>query len=138
MRTLYLVLANLILVVHALVVLFNVGTLPVIWLGYIRNWSFVRNFFFRITHLVLIAFVVAESLLGDVCPLTTWENLWLTKAGVGPRYQGDYIVHWIHRVMFYDLDEKVFTVSYVLFFLLVVWTFIWVKPRRPSRWIRKP
>ena len=138
MRTFYLLLADAVLVMHALVVLFNVGALPVIWLGYFRNWSFVRNLGFRITHLLLIAFVAAESILGGVCPLTTWENLWLTKAGVGPRYQTDYIAHWIHRLIFYDLNERVFTVSYVLFFLLVLLTFLWVKPRLPHRYIRNP
>jgi len=138
MRTVYLLLADSILVVHALIVLFNVGALPIIWLGYFRNWAFVRNLGFRITHLLLIAFVAAQSLLGDVCPLTTLENLWLTKAGVGPRYQKGYIVYWIHRLIFYDLNEKVFTVSYVLFFLLVLLTFIWVKPRFLRRYTRTP
>ena len=119
--------------VHALLVLFNVGALPVIWIGYFRNWNFVRNLGFRVTHLLLIGFVVAESLLGAFCPLTTWENLWLTKAGVGPRYERGYIAYWIHQLIFYDVNEKVFTTAYVLFFLLVLFTLIWVRPRMSRR-----
>ena len=138
MRERYLLLANLILVLHALIILFNVGALPVIWLGYFRNWGFVRNFAFRMGHLALIAFVVAESFLGAFCPLTTWENLWLTKAGVGPRYQRGYIAHWIHRLIFYDLNEWVFTIAYLVFFLLVLLTFVWVRPRLPRRCISNP
>jgi hypothetical protein len=51
MRALYLALADLILFVHGLIVLFNVGALPVIWVGYYRNWKFVRNLGFRLVHL---------------------------------------------------------------------------------------
>jgi hypothetical protein len=133
MRTLYLVLADSILLAHAMIVFFNVAALPVIWVGYFRKWTFVRNLWFRIGHLLLIAFVAAETLLGDVCPLTTSENYWLTKAGVGPRYQRDYIGHWLHELLFYDADQKVFTIAYVTFFVLVLLTFVLVKPRLPRR-----
>ena len=44
MHRLYLVLADAILVVHGVIVLFNVGALPVIWLGHLRGWRFVRSF----------------------------------------------------------------------------------------------
>jgi hypothetical protein len=135
-RDRYLLLADLILLLHALIVLFNVAALPVIWLGYFRNWSFVRNFSFRIGHLLLIGFVVAESFLGAFCPLTTWEDMLLTKAGVGPRYERGYIAHWVHRLMFYEFSETVFTIAYLLFFLLVLLTFIWVKPQMP-RWAHR-
>jgi hypothetical protein len=43
-------LADVILVLHALLVLFNVGALPVIWVGHFRGWAFVRNFYFRSVH----------------------------------------------------------------------------------------
>ncbi|HWH72020.1 MAG TPA: DUF2784 domain-containing protein [Candidatus Sulfotelmatobacter sp.] len=133
MRTLYLLLADVILVAHALIVLFNLGALPIIWLGALRHWRFVRNFAFRLTHLLLIAFIAAETLLGTVCPLTTWENQWRLKAGVDPLYQGDFITHWVHWLIFYDIDERWFIAAYVLFFVLVLLTFLGVKPRPPRR-----
>src|ERR1041385_3345967 len=133
MRTLYLLLADLILAAHALIVFFNLGALPVIWIGYFRKWSFVRNLWFRLTHLLLIAFIAAESLLVEVCPFTTWENSLLTKAGVGPRYERDYVGHWLHELLFYDADPKVFTIAYVTFFVLVLLTLILVKPRLRRR-----
>jgi hypothetical protein len=137
MRTLYLLLADLILATHALIVFFNVAALPVIWIGYFCKWSFVRNLYFRLAHLLLIAFIAGESLLGDICPLTTWENHWLTKAGVGPRYERDYVGHWLHELLFYDADPKVFTVAYVTFFVLVLLTFAVVRPRFPRRGSQK-
>src|SRR6266446_1324592 len=137
MQNRYQLLADAILVLHALIVLFNVGALPVIWVGYFRKWSFVRNFSFRTAHLLLIGFVAAESILGTICPLTTWEDKLRLRAGVGPRYQGGYIAHWLHQLIFYDLDEKFFAVAYALFFALVVFTWVWVRPRPPRWWLQR-
>ena len=130
MRLFYLILADLILVLHALIVAFNLGALPVIWLGHFFRWRFVRNFTFRVTHVALIVFITAETLFGAVCPFTTWENWCLTKAGVGPRYERDCIGYWVHRLLFYDFREKVFMAGYVVFLLLVLLTLAWVRPER--------
>ena len=130
MRLFYLILADLILVLHALIVAFNLGALPAIWLGHFCRWQFVRNFTFRITHVALIAFITAESLIGASCPFTTWENWSLTKAGVGPRYERDCIGYWVHRLLFYDCNEKAFMTAYVVFLLLVLVTLVCIRPER--------
>jgi len=137
MQRLYLLLADAILVAHALIVFFNVGALPVIWLGYARGWKFVRAFSFRVAHLLLIGFVAAESVMGAICPLTTWEDTLRMKGGANPRYPGGYVAHWLHRLIFYDLDERFFAVGYGLFFALVVFTLFWVKPHPPAWWRRR-
>jgi Protein of Unknown function (DUF2784) len=137
MQRLYLLLADGILLLHALIVLFNVGSLPVIWLGRFRGWRFVRDFSFRTAHLVLIGFVAAESLLGVICPLTSWENDLRLKAGTNPLYQGGFVSHWLHRLIFYDLSPEFFAVAYGLFFALVAFTWVWVKPRPPAWWQRR-
>ncbi len=137
MQRLYLLMANAILVAHALIVLFNVGALPVIWVGHFRGWRFVRNFSFRAVHLLLIGYVAGESLVGAICPLTTWEDDLRLKAGVSFRYQRGCLTYWLHRLIFYNLDERFFTVAYGIFFALVVLTLVWVKPRSPAWWGRK-
>ena len=133
MPKLYLLLADALLVLHAVIVLFNVGAVPVIWAGHFRRWKFVRAFSFRVVHLALIGFIAAESILGMICPLTTWEDALRTKAGADPRYQGGYLAHWLHRLLFYDLDERWFIAGYGLFFALVVFTWVRVRPHPPSR-----
>jgi hypothetical protein len=130
-------LADLILVLHALIVFFNVGALPLIWLGHFRHWQFVRNFSFRLVHLMLIGFIAAESIFGMICPLTTWENQLRSNAGLEPRYQGGYIAHWVHNLLFYDLDARVFTIAYISFFALVLFTLYAVKPKLPHWGPRK-
>jgi len=137
MPWLYLLLADVILVLHALIVFFNVGALPVIWVGHFRGWRFVRAFSFRAAHVLLIAFVAAESTLGLICPLTTWENDLRMDAGAGSRYPGGCLTYWLHRVIFYDLPAWCFAVGYGLFFALVVFTLFWVKPRPPAWWRRR-
>lgn len=138
MQTRYSIFADSILVLHVAIVLFNVGALPVIWLGYFRGWQFVRSFSFRVTHLLLIGFIAAESLLGAICPLTTWEDKLRRQAGAEGRYQGGFIAHWLHELIFYDLSENVFAIGYGVFFALVLFTFFRVRPRRPKWWARGP
>ena len=96
----------------------------------------MRDFSFRLAHLVLIAFIAAESLLGAICPLTNWEDALRAKAGADPRYSSGFVADWLHRLLFYDLNEKVFTVAYGLFFLLVILTWLWVRPHPPIWWKR--
>jgi len=133
-----LLLADALLVLHAVIVLFNVGAVPVIWVGHFCGWKFVRAFAFRVVHLALIAFVAAEGVLGMICPLTNWEDALRAKAGADPRYQDGYLAHWLHRLIFYDLDERFFTVGYALFFALAVFTWLRVRPRPPGRWRTSP
>ena len=132
MERLYLVLADLVLVVHAGFVAFVVCGLALIWIGWFRRWAFVRNFWFRAAHLAAMGVVAAESLAGMVCPLTTWENQLRLLAGGAQRYQGSFIQHWLHQALFFDLDARTFTAVYVAVFLLVALSLWLVPPRRPG------
>ena len=132
MTFVYSFLADAILVIHALIVFFNVGALPAIWIGHFRGWSFARNFWFRMAHLALIAFIAAESALGAICPLTTWEDQLRIKAGLDPRYHGSFVQHWVHWLIFYNADQRIFAIGYGVFFALVLLTLFVVKPRRPN------
>lgn len=67
-------LADLVLLLHVLFVLFVGGGLPAIWIGAVRRRPWCRAPWFRGLHLGAIGFVVAETLLGYACPLTLWED----------------------------------------------------------------
>ncbi len=124
-------LADALLVFHAMVVIFNIGALPVIWVGHFRCWSFVRNFYFRSFHLLLLGLVATETLLGVMCPLTTWEDALRSSGGGGVMQPDGFVAAWVHRLLFYDAPAWAFTGAYLLFFLLVVFTWYWVRPRSP-------
>jgi hypothetical protein len=137
MQWFYLILADAILISHALIVLFNVASLPLIWLGRFFQWRFVRNFYFRTGHLLLIGYIALQAMAGQMCPLTDWEDQLRLKAGTDAHYAGSFVAHWVQRLLFYHAEEWVFTLAYVLFFALVLATLFWVKPE-PPRWWRTP
>jgi hypothetical protein len=121
--------ADAILVVHALFVLFVVGGFALILAGG-RRWSWVRNRAFRALHLAAIGFVAIEALLGFTCPLTIWED-WLRAAGPGER---SFVGRWVARLLYYDFPEWVFAIAYCGFALAVAWAWRAIPPRpRSSR-----
>jgi hypothetical protein len=128
-------LADAILVLHFAFVLFVVAGLLLTWIGYFAGWKFVRNPWFRSAHLLAMAVVVAESLFGVICPLTKWETALRLKAGEEASYAGSFIQQWVHRVMFFEIPERTFTMIYVVFFALMVLSLV-VVPPRPFRALR--
>ncbi len=76
---------------------------------------------------------MAETVMGFECPLTTWENHLRVLAEGGVRYETSFVQHWVHRVLFYEANERVFTVAYALFFLAVLLSLWLVRPRWPGR-----
>lgn len=126
----FLGLANLVLVLHVVVVLFVVGGLVLIVLGNWRRWSWVNAWWFRLAHLAAIAVVVAESWFGIVCPLTTLEA-WLRVRAGAPLYGGTgFVEHWLQRLLYYDAPAWVFTLGYTAFALLVGLAWWRFPPRR--------
>jgi hypothetical protein len=130
---LFALLADLVLIVHVTFVVFVIGGLMLIWLGRFCGWSFVRNGWFRLTHLAAIGIVAAEALTGLICPLTTWENQLRQLAGSEARYAGSFMQHWLHQVLFFDADANFFKVAYLIFFLAVALSLWLVPPRLPRR-----
>jgi hypothetical protein len=118
-------LADAILIVHFMFVLFVMGGLIATWIGAALGWAWVRSLRFRVAHLAAILFVMAESLVGMACPLTVWEDF-LRQTGSD---RASFMQRWVGRLIFYDLPEWIFTLAYVLFALAVVATFWLVRPR---------
>ena len=131
----YVLLADIIVVIHFAYVAFVVVGLGAILLGYFRRWRWVRNFWFRAVHLTMIAIVVGESLCGAYCPLTTWEEN-LRAAGGESLQPGGFIARWASDLLFVDLTITELTVYYVAFGAAVLLTFIIAPPRWP--WKKKP
>ena len=120
--------ADIILVVHFAFVLFVVGGLALIWIGYAAGWQWVRHVWFRVAHLAAIVFVAGEALLDVACPLTIWEDA--LRSTTGSAAGESFIARWVHRLMFYAAPEWMFTLLYVAFALMVAATFWFIPPRR--------
>jgi len=120
-------LADVVLMVHGLFVLFVVGGFGLILAGASR-WSWVRHRAFRVAHLAVIVFVAAEALLGVTCPLTRWEDL-LRAGAPGER---SFVGRWVASLLYYDLPEWVFALVYIAFALAVAWAWRAIPPRARS------
>jgi hypothetical protein len=118
-------LADAIVVIHLLIMVFITAGLPLIYIGAARRWRWTRDWRWRVTHLAAIGFVAAESLAGIVCPLTLWED-----ALRGQESQEGFIERWVDRILFYDFPTWVFTVAYTVFAALVMVTWFVVPPRK--------
>lgn len=124
----YAFLADVVLIVHVGFVAFVIVALLAVLVGWLLGWGWVRNLWFRISHVVAIGIVVAESWAGVTCPLTTWEDNLRRLAGQNVA-DGSFIGRWLQSVLFYDFEPWVFTVAYTTFGGLVLLTFLLAPPR---------
>jgi len=120
-------LADAVLVVHVLFVLFVVGGFALILAGAGR-WTWIRNRAFRVSHVAAIVFVAAEALLGLTCPLTGWEDA-LRATG---REERSFIGRWLAWLLYYNLPEWFFAIAYAAFALAVIVCWWAIPPRARS------
>ena len=129
----YRIAADLILIVHFGFVLFVVLSVPVVWIGYFLNRKYVHDPIFRITHLAAMGLVIAQALCSAICPLTKWEAQLRLKAGAEQVYPGTFIQYWVHKIMFYEASQSTFLIIYLVFFAVIILTFVIVRPQRKRK-----
>jgi Protein of Unknown function (DUF2784) len=126
------ILADAVVLFHAAYVTFVVCGFAAIVLGSAFEWEWVREFWFRLAHLVAIGVVFLEEITGEECPLTTLEDA--LRAGAGQqRYADDFVGYWAHRLIFYNAPAWEFAALYAGFTLLVASAFWFVPPKLPWR-----
>ncbi|MEM1154856.1 MAG: DUF2784 domain-containing protein [Pseudomonadota bacterium] len=126
---LYSVAADAILILHVGFIAFIIVGLLLVFAGYFLAWNWVRNPWFRTAHLLGIAVVVVQSWFGIICPLTTWEMALRAKAGQDA-YAGSFIAHWLGELIYYQAAPWVFATAYTLFGVLVILSWLLVRPYR--------
>ena len=102
--------------------------LLLILMGGLRQWSWVRNDWFRFLHMGAILVVVLQSLVGMICPLTTLE-MWLRARAGDTTYEGSFVAQWLHALLYYTAPDWVFTLVYVVFGAAIVGAWFFVPPR---------
>jgi hypothetical protein len=124
-------LADALLSLHMLVVLLVVGLLPLVLVGRGLGWRWVRHRGLRLTHLGLMAFITVQAWLGQLCPLTVWEQELRRLAGHSS-YSESFIEHWLSRLLYWDAPWWVFVAAYTVFALIVASAWWWVRPVSPN------
>ncbi len=127
--TYFLLAADAVLLLHVFIVVFIVIGLVLILVGKACRWSWVRNPWFRVAHLIAIIVVVIQSWFGALCPLTSIENALRLRAS-GTVYSGTFISHWLEIILYYQAPPWIFVVAYTVFGALVIGCWYWVSPRR--------
>ena len=124
--------ADAIVVFHFCYVLFAVGGELLILLGWLLHWRWIRNIAFRIVHLASVVVVAVEALIGVLCPLTEWEYRLRFLAGQTFEEEIPFMARMVRRIIFYDFPTWVFTLTYILFTMLVAATLLLAPPRRKA------
>ncbi len=118
-------LANLVLAVHVLVILFNVFGLVAVPLGAWRGWRFVRVFWWRALHLASLALVALQAVFGQACFLTIWQSVLMRGAGETAS-DVPLIQRWVMHAIFWPLPGWVFVALYlaILAYTLALWRLV--------------
>lgn len=120
--------ADLVLLLHLAIVLFNTLGLVLVWLGAALDWRWVRIFAFRIAQLVLMGYIALQAAIGQICPLTLLED-----ALRGAADERGFIARWAAALLYWNAPPWVFAVGYVAWFVLMLATWWWVRPVRSRR-----
>ena len=120
--SLYSVLAVLVLILHALFILWVVfGAL------FTRSRPVLRWL-----HIVSLVWGMLTELLPLPCPLTVLENSLEAKAGVQP-YQGGFLLHYLDKLVYPDISATLLTVAGVIICALNLVLYgrqMWIAQRR--------
>jgi hypothetical protein len=128
----YGILADMLVAVHTAYVSYVVFGQLLIWLGLLLRWQWVRNPWFRWTHLVMMLIVGVEAVFDIECPLTRWENV--LRGWAGQPINGEtFLGRLLHDLIFVDWPPWVVNALHITFALIVLGTFVLAPPRLGRR-----
>jgi hypothetical protein len=122
-------LADLVVAAHVLYVAYIVLGQAAILLGAALGWRWIRNPWFRWTHLLAIVLVALEAICGIDCPLTVWEGDLRRLAGQEAS-SSTFVGRILDEVIFYHAPAWVLNGIHIGFALLVLATLVLLPPRR--------
>jgi hypothetical protein len=98
-------------------------------LGAWRGWAFVRRFWWRLLHLVLMSTVAVQAYVGRACFLTLWEAALSESAGESASTM-PIIQRWLIDLIYWPIPTWMFAVIYsvALIYSFALWRL--VPPRR--------
>ena len=117
-------LADIILILHFLIVIFITAGFLIIPIGYYYNWNWIQNFKLRLFHFGLMFIVTFETLVGITCPLTSIENYLR-----GINNSKSFVSFWIEKIIYWDFPTSFFM---FLYFVFLGWTLLMWKIYPPK------
>jgi Protein of Unknown function (DUF2784) len=118
--------ADLIAAAHISYFLFVVGGCAAITIG--AAWNWIRNPWFRLSHLAAVYIVVLENVFNIPCPLNTAE--WQLRSSSGPAIKASSdIGGLLDQLLFHTIPGSVLTWMYYCLAVLLIIALIAVPPR---------
>ena len=124
----YALAADALVGIHILYVAYIVVGLVLILVGLRRKWNWVRNPWFRVTHLLAILIVIYEIIVRANCPLTTWEMQLRAMAGQAVN-QATFMDRLLTFILVADAPRWLVSGLYFAFGLAITLVFVFAPPR---------
>jgi hypothetical protein len=124
----YSLLADFVVAIHVGYVAYVVVGQFLICIGLACRWGWVRNPWFRWTHLLAILVVAGEAVFRISCPLTEWEED-LRRLADQTASEGTFVGRLFDNLLFLHLPLWVFPILHIGFAVLVLGTFVLAPPR---------
>lgn len=125
--------ADAVVTIHIAYVAYVIFGQLFIIVGAPLKWQWVRNPWFRFTHLLAITIVAVEAIQGWPCPLTVWEGQLRELGGQAFNGSESFMGKLLHDLLFVDnVPQAVLDTGYVATAILVLQGLIMY----PPRWFR--
>ncbi len=124
----YSLLADLVVVIHIAYVAYIILGITLILVGLKCKWNWVRNPWFRLTHLAAIFIVVLEIIFKTTCPLTVLESKFRSLAGQ-PVTEATFVGRLLHYVLSGWLLGSVTNSVYIVVGVVVALMIVLAPPR---------
>jgi len=117
----YKILADIIIIIHFILVLFMLWGFIFTLYGFLQR-EFFDRWLFRTLHAGGILFVGILIALKQYCPLTLWENALRAKYDPSLVYAGSCIVHYVQRLLYPDINPLIIrtVTTFIAIFSIVV------------------
>ena len=122
-------LADLVVIIHFAIVLFMVVGLLLILLGGLRRWRWVRNPWFRLSHLGIMAYIAFNARRGELCFLTLWERDLRREAGQRFEEEMSFIGQLFREALYVDVPQRDLDKIYMVFAAVVMVSMLAIRPR---------
>ena len=141
------ILANIVLIVHLLWIIFMLSVFLLTVIAFIRlhlfNGSserfsrFMDRWLLRTFHLCGIGYVGFLAIMGKYCPLTTLENALRAKHNSSQMYQDSFIAYYLEKLVYPSVPAIVIIIPTVIAALITIIAYIVHPPKKICQYFRK-
>jgi hypothetical protein len=125
-------LADFLAAFHLSIVLYMVLGQVLVLAGWIARWEWVRNPWFRLSHLGIMVYIAQNAIQGELCFLTHMEADLRREAGQTPD-QVSFIGKVLRDLLYVDVEPALLNGIYLAFFGVVLISLVGVRPRLRQR-----